>query len=240
MKNLIPFMAILATSAVAAELSLTWSDNSNNESGFTVERSIDGTNFLPIADVPADTEVYADTALAPSTEYWYRVQAWNNFGVSGYAGPASGITKAEGSPPGAPGTINLSNPGQLINLSTRSTVNVGAEIVIGGLVVTGDPIDVLIRGVGPALGQAPFWVPGALSDPMVELVDSAGAVVAVNDNWSGSEIEAAAAQVGAFALTPGSLDSSLLVTLPAGTYTIKLSGVNGATGVGLIEVYHVK
>jgi hypothetical protein len=43
--------------------------------------------------------------------------------------------------------------------------------------------------------------------------------------------------VGAFALPPGSADAAIIFTLPAGSYTAQLSGQNGTTGVGLLEVY---
>ena len=46
-------------------------------------------------------------------------------------------------------------------------------------------------------------------------------------------------KVGAFALTPGSRDAALLISLPPGAYTAQLSGTNGGTGMGLIEVYEV-
>jgi hypothetical protein len=45
------------------------------------------------------------------------------------------------------------------------------------------------------------------------------------------------ANVGAFALTPGSADTAMLVTLPAGSYTAQVAGANSSTGVSLIEVY---
>ena len=43
--------------------------------------------------------------------------------------------------------------------------------------------------------------------------------------------------VGAFSIPGGSADSAMVVTLPAGSYTLQLSGVNGTSGVGLVEVY---
>ena len=52
--------------------------------------------------------------------------------------------------------------------------------------------------------------------------------------------EDAAAQVGAFALTAGSKDAALLVTLQPGAYTVVVSGVGGTAGVALVEVYDAK
>ncbi|MBI4624236.1 MAG: hypothetical protein HY736_13610 [Verrucomicrobia bacterium] len=47
-------------------------------------------------------------------------------------------------------------------------------------------------------------------------------------------------RVGAFPFAEGSLDSALLATLGAGTYTIQVSGVNNTTGVALVEVYDLE
>ena len=59
-----------------------------------------------------------------------------------------------------------------------------------------------------------------------------------NAGWGGtSALTAAFAQVGAFALPANSADAAMIATLPAGSYTLQLSGVNATTGVGLVEVY---
>ncbi len=54
-----------------------------------------------------------------------------------------------------------------------------------------------------------------------------------------SLISSTAVAVGAFAFPAGSKDAGLLLYLAPGVYTVQLSGVGGATGVGLIEVYEV-
>jgi hypothetical protein len=68
--------------------------------------------------------------------------------------------------------------------------------------------------------------------------------VANNDNWSAAtnaaEIQAAAAQSGAFALASGSRDAAVLVTLSAGSYTASVSGVGNTTGTALVEIYVVQ
>jgi hypothetical protein len=60
---------------------LSWTDNSNNESGFKIERSTDGTTFLPIAELDANATTFIDTGLA-SGSYGYRVRATNGVGDS--------------------------------------------------------------------------------------------------------------------------------------------------------------
>jgi hypothetical protein len=129
----------------------------------------------------------------------------------------------------------------LANLSARSAVGTGGDILIAGFVVTSSTRAVLVRGVGPTL--AVFGVEGALVDPRLQVYDSANRLVAENDNWSGSAnsaiIAATARSVGAFALADGGRDASLLLTLPPGAYTAQVSGVGATIGVGLVEVYEV-
>jgi hypothetical protein len=97
---------------------------------------------------------------------------------------------------------------------------------------------VLLRGVGPTLGLAPFNVPGALAQPQVLLFNSNGQELGGGVPWGGDPaFSAAFAEVGAFALAPGSADVAMIFTLPAGSYTAQLSGQNGTSGVGLLEVY---
>jgi len=234
--KLILFLLLVPVVVFAAELTLNWNDNSTNENGFLIERGLDGTNFVTVADTPADVTTYKDTGLDPSTEYFYRVRAYNDFGNSGYSNIASATTPAIGTPPGAPGNLDLTLPGRLTNISSRGPVAVGAEVVIGGFTIEGGPAKILIRAVGPSL--APYGINNPLADPSLTVL-LGGVQVAFNDNWSGQEIADAAAQVGAFALPVGSKDSALIGTLPAGQYTTQLRGVGGTTGVALLEVYAV-
>ncbi len=126
---------------------------------------------------------------------------------------------------------------RLINVSAQNQVGTGADALIVGFVVAGTGSKtLLIRGIGPKL--ATYGVPGTLADPYIEVLDSGGTVVASNDNWN-SGLSAVFNQVGAFALDSGSKDAALLVTLPLGVYTVKLTGVNNGTGRGLLEVYEV-
>jgi hypothetical protein len=64
--------------------------------------------------------------------------------------------------------------------------------------------------------------------------------MATNQGWStGNATAAIMSSAGAFPLTPGSADSALVATLPAGSYTAQVSGANGTTGVAILEVYEV-
>jgi hypothetical protein len=62
---------------------LTWTDNSGNETGFQIERSADGTTFTQIATVGANVTTYQDSGV--NKAYYYRVRAFNSAGNSGYS-----------------------------------------------------------------------------------------------------------------------------------------------------------
>ena len=65
---------------VKTNISLSWLDNSNDETGFIVERSTNGINFTTISNLPANTTSYIDNGIDPGT-YYYRVTAYNTSGV---------------------------------------------------------------------------------------------------------------------------------------------------------------
>lgn len=104
--------------------------------------------------------------------------------------------------------------------------------MIGGFVITGDvPKQVVLRAIGPSLADA--GVIDVLTDPVLELYDSTGTLVAQNDNCSSLPPDRIPP-----GLTPPSGHESLIsVTLSQGSYTGVLRGANGATGVGLFELY---
>ncbi len=74
------------------KMQLNWSDNSNNELGFNIERSIDSTNWSVLTTVGADETSYLDIGLNPMTIYYYRVSAYNGVGTSIYSNTVSGNT----------------------------------------------------------------------------------------------------------------------------------------------------
>lgn len=138
---------------------------------------------------------------------------------------------------------------RLANIATRGQVGTDANVLIAGLIVTGPgPHTYLIRGVGPTLGKAPFNLGGTLADPLLQLYQGE-TLLRENDDWDSpanaqAALRAAAVKVGAFSLLEtrpanAGLDAAMLVTLQPGTYTAKLSGLDGGTGIGLIEIYEV-
>jgi hypothetical protein len=141
---------------------------------------------------------------------------------------------------------------KLVNLSARGFVDTGEGQLVAGFVVSGNtPKRVLIRGVGPGLNS--FNVSGTLPDPQLRIYATGSAnPLAQNDNWetaqpvtamqsvaNAAEITAAARAAGAFALSSGSRDAAVVVTLAPGNYTAVVSGTNNTTGVGLAEIFEV-
>jgi hypothetical protein len=125
---------------------------------------------------------------------------------------------------------------RLSNISTRGFVQTGDNVMIGGFIASGanGSVDLVVRALGPSLAQ--HGVPNALKDPILRLYDNNGTLIRLNDNWKDTQqtaIENSQLQ------PPNDLDSAILVTLPTGSYTAIVSGKNGGTGVGLVEVYRL-
>ena len=92
----------------------------------------------------------------------------------------------------------------------------------------------MVRGIGPSLTAA--GVPNALADPKLELRDANGVLLASDNDWQDNPAQAAELTAAGLAPT-NNLESGIAATLPAGSYTALLSGVNDGVGVGLVEVY---
>jgi hypothetical protein len=125
---------------------------------------------------------------------------------------------------------------KLGNLSTRGAVGTGQDVMIGGTIVTGpDAARVVFRALGQSLASAGIQDP--MTDPQLDLVDANGVKIGANDNWRDSQA-AAIAEAG-LAPTHDS-ESAIMADLSPGNYTAVVSGVNGATGIALVEAYHLQ
>ena len=140
--------------------------------------------------------------------------------------------------------LNATADSRLGNISTRSLVQTGENVMIGGFIVQGtQPMRVIVRAIGPELSQ--YGVPNPLADPTLELHDSTGALIASNDNWQHTIIggiitadQVAEIQSSGHAPTVAT-ESAIIGNLPPGNYTAIVRGVNRTTGVGLVEVYDI-
>jgi len=133
-------------------------------------------------------------------------------------------------------------PPNLGNISTRSFVQTGENVMIGGFIVQGSgPKRVIIRAIGPELTQ--YGIADALANPTLELHNGGGAVIATNDDWQTTIIggvitssQVSDIQNSGHAPTAAS-ESAIIADLPPGNYTAIVRGVSNTTGVALVEVY---
>ena len=87
-------VVISRADAIAAQLWLTWTDNSDNEEGFEIERRTTATPFVPIALIGANVTGHTDSGLAAGTTYCYRLRAFNADGFSKYSNAACDATRS--------------------------------------------------------------------------------------------------------------------------------------------------
>jgi hypothetical protein len=108
-------------------------------------------------------------------------------------------------------------------------------VLIGGFIISGSgPKQLVLRALGPTLTQ--HGVGGALQDPVLELHDSRGGVIALNDDWQ----QASNAQsIPANFRPPNALESAILTSLNPGSYTAIVRGINNTTGTALVEAYDI-
>ena len=158
-----------------------------------------------------------------------------NLDVIGYDPVSTGGTPTPTpSPTAASSTV-------LGNISTRLRVETGANVLIGGFIVTGtQPKRVILRAIGPSLPLA-----GAISDTILELHNSSGGLIAFNDDWQHTQLGGIitsdqVADIIATGIPPShDLESAIVATLPANNsaYTAIVYGYQGATGIGVVEAY---
>jgi uncharacterized repeat protein (TIGR01451 family) len=121
------------------------------------------------------------------------------------------------------------------NISTRGAVGTGDNVMIGGFILGGGngTAALLLRAIGPSLNT----IPNRLNNPMLELYDGQGSQIANNDNWKDQQED----DIRATGIPPSDdLESGILLTLPSGNYTAILRGINGATGIAVVEAYNLQ
>lgn len=91
---------LVATAISSSQIDLKWNDNSDDETSFKIERSLDTSplTYIPYDTINADVTEYSDTGLQPLTTYFYRVSAMNDKGESAFSNEDSAITAEAKSP----------------------------------------------------------------------------------------------------------------------------------------------
>ena len=155
--------------------------------------------------------------------------------LAGTAGNLIAVARltADPPPPPTPTPSPTAVPAaRLANISTRLRVETGDNVLIGGFIVTGaEQKRIIVRALGPSL---PPGV-GPLANPVLELYDGSGTLLASNDNWQDAPNRQEIIDSGI--APPNDFESAILQNVELGPHTAILSGAGGGTGVGLVEVY---
>lgn len=189
---------LLASAASSSSISLSWLDNSGNETGFKIERGPNASSFAQIGTTAANVLAFADTGLAAGTSYVYRVRAANGAGDSGYSNIATaqttGTTRYRL-------TVNLSGIGSGVVTSGPAGINCGSTC-------TAD----YSSGTSVGLTAFPNTGSGFAGWTGVDLSTGTSATVQMTGNKT---------VVAAFGFAAGSVTlASLPATSSTGTYTL--------------------
>jgi hypothetical protein len=177
-------------------------------------------------------QIILETGLAPSDDHEAALIATLSPGsytaVLGDASNSSGIALFE--------FYDLDPPSsQLLNLSTRGSVQTQDRVMIGGFIINGQlPASFILRAIGPSLSQA--GISDALQDPILELYNSEGSLIFQNDNWRSDQEQ----QIIDSSFAPSDdRESAILATLSPGSYSAVVRGPNNSTGTALFEIYRL-
>ncbi len=139
-------------------------------------------------------------------------------------------------PTPTPGVTPTPRPGpaQLLNISTRLNVQSGDKVSIAGFIITGNATKkVMMRGIGPSL----TGFTNVLANPMLELHAANGSLITSNNNWKDTQRFA----IERSTIPPtNDLESAIIADLAPANYTSVLSGRNGTSGIGLVEIYDLE
>jgi hypothetical protein len=128
--------------------------------------------------------------------------------------------------------------GQLLNLSTRSSVLTGDKVQIGGIIITGiDDKRVIFRVIGNSMKVGTTPVQGRMANPTLTLHDESGTEIAFNDDW-GMAPEPERTEIENSGVRPEDpQEPAILRTLPVGLYTAVVRGKDDTTGIAVVEAY---
>lgn len=221
------FIVLSASSARAGvNVTVTWNRNREPDiAGYRVHFGSISDPYAKRLNVKTNTASLAN--LVAGTTYIIAVSAYNTAGAeSALSDPVAYLATTR---PFGGQKITLDNT------SSRVSVQPGDNAMIGGFIVRGSaPKTLVLRAIGPSLANA--GVAGALDDPVLEVRDSAGTLIASNDNWNQADAEA----LVALGLAPSNgREAALVLTLPAGAYSGIVRGKGSSRGVALFELYNL-
>jgi M6 family metalloprotease-like protein len=183
-------------------------------------------NFANWANL-ASTKATSFLDQRPSGSYCYRVRSAFSVGGASLPSAFSNIV-----------TTNVASgvlpPARLQNISARSRVLTGDNVLIGGFIIRDAPKRVIVRAIGPSMQSGGTPVPGRMSDPTLELHQSGKSLpIATNDDWQTNKTEVE--QTNLAPTDPR--ESAIVKTLQPGNYTAVMRGKNGEIGIGLVEIF---
>jgi hypothetical protein len=220
--NLQNFPIVVSVSRNATETTVTGGLNSIASTSFTLQFFANGPRSAPGQKLLGTKTLTTNSVGDASFQYVFPVATSPDEFITATATDPNGNT-SEFFP--ADGAVELAN------ISTRGNVGTGDNILIGGFILGpgSGQRSFLIRALGPTLN-----INGALADPQIEVKASNGTLVGRNDNWRDSQEQ----QIQATGLAPANnREASLIVQLSGQSYTVQVSGVNGGTGIGTVEIF---
>ena len=219
----------------------------NGDNGPTTGCAIVGAAFYnpPVHQFPSS--YLGKFFFAEVCSGWIRVFDPASGSASPFASGISGPVDLQVGPDGCLYYLARGNNGQVfrvsavasqpLNISVRSRVGAGNDVMISGFIITtGAAKKVILRGMGPSLQQA--GVADALPDPFLELHAGDSSLISTNNNWR-DNTPADQLDITNNQLAPSNdLESVIVATLQPGTYSVIVRGQgNTGGGVGLVEVY---
>ena len=163
---------LTATAVSTTQINLAWRDNSSNETGFRVQRRLQGTaNWIQIGTTPANTTMFSDVRLVPGGLYHYRVQAFNDTQSSAFSNEATETTRVA-----LPPTLTRFTP-------TRGPV--GTQVTLTGIHLLGATA-VLFNGVPAARFEV---VSGTSIEAVVPLEATSGPISVITPGGTGVSAE---------------------------------------------------
>jgi len=179
-----------------------------------------------------EAEIIAST-IPPSNDLEAAIVETLPANGAGYTAVVSGLNNGTGIGLVEVFDLDQAVDSKLANISTRGLVLTGDDVLIAGTIVLGPASQgVIVRAIGPSLTLA-----GKLGNPVLELRDGNGGLIGSNDDW---RIGGQEAEIIATGIPPADdLESAIVQILPANgaSYTAIVRGVNGTTGLALVEIY---